>query len=123
MLLGVGNGSFHDPVSYPVSHGTTQLVVADLDRDGFPDIATNSIDTNAISVLEGNGDGTFQPQVNYPAGDKPNGVASGDFNGDGIPDLATADYLFGLVAILLGRPQEATARRPFTRSARVRLPS
>jgi hypothetical protein len=105
VLLGIGNGSFDDVVTYPVNPGTGNLIVVDLDRDGVLDVATNSSGTDVISVLEGNGDGTFQPQVDYPAGDAPYGVASADFNGDGIPDLAASAFLNGAVSVMLGLPE------------------
>ncbi len=104
VMLGIGNGTFHDVVTYPVHSGDGHLIVADLDRDGILDIATNSSGTDQITVLKGHGDGTFEPQVTYPAGSAPYGVASADFNGDGIPDLAAADFLGNSVSILMGLP-------------------
>src|SRR5436190_9730466 len=60
VLLGVGNGTFHDPVRYPVHSGNGHLITVDLDRDGILDIATNSSGTDVITVLRGRGDGTFE---------------------------------------------------------------
>ena len=103
VLLGVGNGTFHDPVRYPVHSGNGHLITVDLDRDGILDIATNSSGTDVITVLRGRGDGTFESEVTYPAGYAPYGVASADFNADGVPDLAAADFLGNGVAVMLGR--------------------
>jgi len=104
IMFGIGNGAFHDAVTYPVPSGNGHLIAVDLDLDGILDIATNSAGTDRITVLKGRADGTFESAVSYPAGRTPYGIASADFNRDGIPDLAAANILADSVSILLGRP-------------------
>jgi hypothetical protein len=89
--------------------GPAASVVADLNGDGIPDIATPnaSFTEGTVSVLIGNGDGTFQKPVTYPTGIFAESVAVGDFNNDGILDLAVtcqynSSFSSGLVSILLG---------------------
>jgi hypothetical protein len=121
VLMGNGDGTFQAPRQYavgafkspnPIGLGylvpnfRRQVVIADLNRDGIPDIAVTNYDSGDISILLGRGDGTFEPQRRFDATTAPFDVAVGDFNGDGIPDLAVIDAHGNedsTVAILLGR--------------------
>jgi large repetitive protein len=102
ILFGNGDGTFQSGVPYSTGNGPNTVIAADLNGDGFQDLAVvNSSDGN-IGVLLGNGDGTFQPQVTYPVESGPNGIAVGDFDGDGKLDLAVANNLSYTVSLLLG---------------------
>jgi hypothetical protein len=102
ILFGNGDGTFQSGVPYSTGNGPNTVIAADLNGDGFQDLAVvNSSDGN-IGVLLGNGDGTFQPQVTYPVGSAPNGIAVGDFDGDGNLDLAVANNFSYTVSLLLG---------------------
>src|ERR1022692_4167356 len=50
VLLGNGDGTFRPPVQFRVGGGPSQLVVADFNHDGKPDIATIN-GTSTISIL------------------------------------------------------------------------
>jgi len=112
VLLGNGDGTFQEAVSYEVFDGPHTVAIGDLDGDGNPDLAVacsigNHFYPGKVSVLLGNGDGTFQGRVDIAAGDNPYSVAIGDLDGDGDSDLAVAckgDYPLspGEVSILLG---------------------
>jgi hypothetical protein len=105
ILLGKGNGKFADPImasvpGFPVD--VTQLVVADFNGDGIPDLAVIDSDNSNVDILLGNGDGTFTAETtNPPISGIPSQFATGDFNGDGKTDLAVAQNA-GTIAILLG---------------------
>lgn len=91
----------------PASGGPAQAAIADLNGDGFADVATANADfvASTMGVLLGNGDGTFQPPVTYPTGVFTSGILIADFNQDGIPDIAAmsqGDGTDGPVAIFLG---------------------
>jgi FG-GAP repeat. len=80
------------------------VAVADLNRDGKPDLVTANI--SSVSVLLGKGDGTFQPGMVYANGDGDTySVAVADLNRDGKPDVVTAngfiDDYSGSVSVLL----------------------
>jgi hypothetical protein len=87
------------------------MVIADLNGDGIPDIATSdatfNFPQNTTSVYLGKGDGTFEKPVSYPVQNFADGVTVADFNNDGIPDIAVANQYSltnsnGSVSVLLG---------------------
>src|SRR5436305_783825 len=51
--------------SYPVGVTPQSVAVADLDRDGIPDLVVTNSGSNTVSVLLGKGNDTFQPGVDY----------------------------------------------------------
>jgi hypothetical protein len=90
-------------------------VVADVNRDGRPDLlvanyyAGNGNNSNgSVAVLLGNSDGTFQPAVSYGSGGlDPGSLALLDVNGDGKLDLVVSNYYGnnysnGNISVLLG---------------------
>jgi hypothetical protein len=88
--VGNGDGTFGPPVDYTVNGTITALLIADVNKDGKPDVIV--VDQEGFSVLLGNGDGTLQPAVRYTplsnSGTSVRGFALGDFNDDGYPDVA-----------------------------------
>jgi hypothetical protein len=77
-----------EPLS--VSTQPRQVVVADVNGDGKPDLLTlnsGSSGYGTVSVWLGNGDGTFQPAREFDVGINPSSLAVADVNGDGKPDL------------------------------------
>ncbi|HET6218438.1 MAG TPA: FG-GAP-like repeat-containing protein [Acidobacteriaceae bacterium] len=109
VLLGNGDGSFKTAVPYLLSNTTDNqgqqpwnVVVGDINQDGFLDLAVASDAAGSVSILQGNGDGTFKPVIYVPTGATQVGsVALADFNGDGYPDLATTSAPDNNVYILL----------------------
>jgi hypothetical protein len=85
------------------SSTTVPLVTADLNQDGYPDLAVVTA-TGAVDLLFGSGSGTF-PTLSAPAASGlpatgATAVVSGDFNADGIADLAIV--VGGTLQIYLG---------------------
>jgi Bacterial Ig-like domain (group 3)/FG-GAP-like repeat len=115
VALGNGDGTFKAPVATSdicSSSGFGPVIyvaVADVNRDGKPDILA-SCSNNAgtypsnIFLLLGNGDGTFGAETSVSAGTYPTVIAVGDFNGDGKPDLAVGNNYAGgpTVSMVLG---------------------
>src|SRR5262249_30393592 len=55
VLLGNGDGTFGPARVFPTGPTPRSLVVADLNGDGSPDVATANTEANVVSVLLGNG--------------------------------------------------------------------
>jgi hypothetical protein len=105
ILLGKGDGTFAKPVMAVVPGSNVsidQILTADFNGDGIPDLAVIDGNSSTVDILLGNGNGTFTPEANTPPiSGFPLNFATGDFNGDGKTDLAVAENN-GTVAILLG---------------------
>jgi hypothetical protein len=105
VLLGNGDGTFQPAVTYG-SGGiggwiSGPVTVADVNRDGRPDLIVANGESGTVGVLLGNGDGTFQPAATFVAGSGPWSAAVADVNGDGKPDLLVANYPDSTVGVLL----------------------
>jgi len=82
--------------------GTRGVTVADLNGDGFLDVAATHPASNTVGVLLGNGTGGFAPRATFAAGTNPIAITSGDFDGDGDGDLAIVNATANTATILLG---------------------
>ena len=93
VLLGRVGGGFATPVVYHVG-GAQPItpVLADLNGDGAPDIATpNGYPAHEVSVLLDHGDGTFAASVEFPCGPNAHSLLAADLDADGHPDLVAGD--------------------------------
>jgi hypothetical protein len=99
VLIGKGDGTFQDAIIQFFLPGTStklrsssDIAVADVNDDGFPDIV--DFDSSYIYLWTNNGNGTFQDPVRLL--DFPmwwiHAVAIADVNGDGMPDLVLGIY-------------------------------
>jgi len=99
ILLGNGDGTFQNQVTYAVGSYPVALVTGDFNGDGRTDLAVANSGSNDVSILLGNGNGTFKNPVTYAVGSYPVALVTDDFTGDGHVDLAVAG---GGVSVLLG---------------------
>jgi uncharacterized protein (TIGR03437 family) len=93
VFLGLGNGSFQSPTSYPAGMNPTFVTAADVNGDGAQDLVVAAHAPNfvfKVAVLLGIGNGTFGPATTFTTGYGPALIAVADLNGDGKPDLAIA---------------------------------
>jgi Bacterial Ig-like domain (group 3)/FG-GAP-like repeat len=130
-LLGKGDGTFTHGVDISLPMVCCSLTVADVTKDGKPDLilSGNNALTVTVAVLVGNGDGTFQAPLlttfqpgtpsNYPLFRST--FAVGDINGDGKSDLALLDTANSQIYLLLGDDSghfiPGTTIQAFTRTA------
>lgn len=96
VALGVGDGTFTTPVTYPVA-ASDSVAIGDVNGDGIPDIVTDG-----ITILFGDGKGAFPNRRDYaaPIGNDGNDVILTDFDGDGITDIVVAGV--GNPAVIMG---------------------
>jgi cysteine-rich repeat protein len=98
--------------------GTRGVALADVNGDGYLDVAAINPASNTVGILLGNGAGGFVLQATYATGTGPTAVAAGDFDGDGHADLAIVNATANTVSILRG-----TATGTFTAGATVAIPA
>lgn len=106
ILLGSGDGKLGDATAIadvPATAMPVFVALADIDRNGTPDLLAADIANDAVLVLRGNGDGTFALDTSYPVGADPRQVAVGDINKDGIQDILTANEGSANVSVLIGQ--------------------
>lgn len=107
LYLGNGDGTFGSALTPPVADNFNvplegqslgQIVIADMNGDGKPDLVTLGTDSNGDSELAislGNGDGTYQTptKLDFAGGETVGyGLAVADFNGDGKKDVAVTGF-------------------------------
>jgi len=97
ILIGNGDGTFHDGVTINIPSDPSVIVTADFNNDGIPDLAIG--DDGKIGIFDGVGNGTFNLAGSVSVGGMPVGLLTADFNGDGNTDLG---ILSGVFYVTLG---------------------
>jgi hypothetical protein len=83
LLRNAGGGLFQPETRFTAGLVVTDLAIADLDRDGRPDIVSLNYGDDDATVLFASG-----VVSGLAVGTAPNSIAAGDLNQDGWPDLA-----------------------------------
>ncbi|MFN7976309.1 MAG: FG-GAP-like repeat-containing protein [Acidobacteriota bacterium] len=90
LMLGDGAGGFGTLASFTAGRYPVQPLVADLDRDGIPDVAVTS-NASLVSVLKGVAGGTFRAATSSAVQTDVIRVVATDVDGDGDLDLVAMD--------------------------------
>jgi uncharacterized repeat protein (TIGR03803 family) len=103
--LCLDNGTFGRQDTYAVGNNPQSVCYADLNRDGWDDIATANYGDGTVSILLNQGYGAnFAPATSYAVGTNssagPKSIAAVDVNLDGRSDLLVANYNQNSVSIL-----------------------
>lgn len=101
---GAADPSYAPGENLPVGDSPTSFEVADVNRDGRPDLVVANQGSDDVTVLLGDGAGRFTAATGspVPAGDAPYGVAAADFSGDGRVDIAVSNNSSNALTVLLG---------------------
>src|SRR5262245_37541358 len=89
-------------LSLPVGRSPDDVVVADLDLDGAPDIAVANENAGTVTIYLGAGGRGFIRMPDIVVGAAPVSLVAADFDGDTAPDVATANRDDNTVSIALG---------------------
>jgi VCBS repeat protein len=84
--------------------GARGIAVADLNRDGWLDIATANNDPDGVAVLTNRGAGGGYTSTFIPIAGGPFDITTGDMNKDGVPDLVVANPDANEIDVLFGQP-------------------
>jgi hypothetical protein len=90
VLLGNGDGTLQDALTYPLSDPPGSIAAADFGKNGKLDVAIGAYFGDGVVVLLGNGEGGFGAPRDYPGGDL---VLVQDFNRDGNLDIVSGIVL------------------------------
>ena len=85
---------------YATGIGPADVLLADVNGDGQPDMIVANNGGSAVDVRLGSSDGSFAAAIPAATGSGPHSIATGDFNGDDKIDIVTANT-FDL-SLLLG---------------------
>ncbi|HKR58849.1 MAG TPA: VCBS repeat-containing protein [Pyrinomonadaceae bacterium] len=90
ILLGNGDGTFHDQVELNVCKEPRSLALGMFNRDLYPDVVLACSGADEVAILFGRADGKFQEGTRYPVHRTPIAIAIDDLNGDQAADLVVA---------------------------------
>jgi hypothetical protein len=102
VLLGNGDGSFHNGTPITEVSAPIETATADLNADGLPDLVALTRNTDLVSILLGNGDGTFRPATTISVGGEPHSLRIADLSADDLPDLAFGNVTSQHISIVQG---------------------
>jgi predicted secreted protein len=101
-----GTGSFTNRNSYSVGNKPKGVFLADINDDGYNDIACVNWADSTISILINEQDGTYKKHVEYNTGELPRAISMNDLNGDNLPDIACANQDSNSISILMNNGDE-----------------
>ena len=115
---GAPTPSFAAQQTFATGSGPNSVTVADVNRDGKPDLIVANEGSNTVSVLlnttaSGATTPSFAAQQTFATGSGPYSVTVTDVNGDGKPDLIVANVNGNTVSILLNTTAPGAATPSF----------
>lgn len=105
VLQSNGNGTFAAQKLVSVGQGPDDVMFADFNGDGIPDLVTANYTSNTVSLALGNAGGNYTASGQFPIGNSPYSAAVGDTDRDGTPDLVVANCFSDNTGVLLSGTQ------------------
>jgi hypothetical protein len=104
VLLGTGTGSFGSLTTYSTGAGSSPygIAVADINKDGIPDLLTAHNGNSTVGIRLGTGTGNFGPLATHSVMTSPFALVVADINSDGNPDLLTGGSGASGISVSLG---------------------
>src|SRR6185295_7650117 len=111
VVLGNGDGTFVDSSHFSAGPRPQNMVSADFNSDGVPDLALVSLQANgpqSLTVLLGKRGGGFATKIVTPISGSITGLVASDLNQDGHADLLLSNFGIpnsnaGGIVVLLGK--------------------
>jgi hypothetical protein len=122
ILLGDGRGGFRQPAGspFPAGRAPWQVVIADFNRDGNPDLAVIPYERDltdprqlAVTILLGDGRGGFAARPDLLSLEGcvgPSRIEAGDVNGDGYSDIVVSCAQNNLLIVFWGSKEGVYTR-------------
>jgi hypothetical protein len=107
IFYGNGDATFQTPIALPINREYSQVTIADVNRDGLPDLVMT--DGSAVAVKINQGNRTFDSESDYVAGRSLSALNVVDVNGDGYPDIVVANTAGTTVTVLFNQPNGTSA--------------
>ncbi len=103
LFFNQGNGNFNQRVPIVVGDQPFPVFVADMNKDGLPDIIVGFQGTiKKVQVFPNQGNGSFVAGTSQTVGIGAWDMYGGDYNADGNFDIALAEFTSNNIRILLG---------------------
>jgi hypothetical protein len=100
VLIGDVDGTYQAPQI--LAPGGYSPNIADVNRDGVPDIVAISAAGEGVSILLGTGDGGFQTEQRFAAGKYISSISLSDVDDDGVLDVVTTNRGSDDISVILG---------------------
>ena len=117
---GRGDGQFNVNAGRPISlhYPPNEIVIGDMNNDGYADLVVGSHDSYSIIILHGDGKGNFSiassDSVTMRKGSHPHthGLGVADLNGDGSLDIVTANSSDNDISVMLNNGRNGFLAAP-----------
>lgn len=104
LLPGDGSFGFGTPTAWSAGIQPSQIVSADLNNDGFTDVAVLNASQNRLVLLVARPQGGFYDPHYFPMPRAPTNLVVEDFSNDGATDIALSNRLIPGISLLRNAP-------------------